>query len=148
MEYCEGKTLRAVLDEDWKQNEMRRVKWIWQIIDALKYLHDNKIIHRDLKPANIFLDKNNDIKIGDLGLATTVQSKAKATEATGKNPTPIMSEMGSKSISAVGMSRSDSKQITTGIGTRLYCSPEQASNTKYDYTVTLEKNNLHVLTST
>jgi serine/threonine protein kinase len=27
------------------------------------------MMHRDLKPQNIFLDKNNNVKLGDFGLA-------------------------------------------------------------------------------
>ena len=34
---------------------------------ALKYLHTNNIIHRDIKSANIFIDENNNIKLGDFG---------------------------------------------------------------------------------
>ena len=43
--------------------------WIIQIAKGLFYLHKNNIIHRDLKSENIFLDSNNNIKIGDLGIA-------------------------------------------------------------------------------
>jgi len=49
--------------------------WIWliQIIQGLKYLHDNKIMHRDLKCANIFLTKNGILKLGDLNVSKIVK---------------------------------------------------------------------------
>ena len=43
--------------------------WIIQILQGLKYLHDNKIMHRDLKCANIFLMKNGLLKLGDLNVS-------------------------------------------------------------------------------
>lgn len=44
-----------------------RKKIIFNIVKGLKYLHDKNIIHRDLKPSNILINKNNSVKIGDLG---------------------------------------------------------------------------------
>jgi polo-like kinase 1 len=41
-----------------------------QLIDAVEYMHDQCVIHRDLKLGNLFLDKDLNIKVGDLGLAT------------------------------------------------------------------------------
>ena len=32
-------------------------------------LHQKGVLHRDLKTANIFLDDQNDVRIGDFGLA-------------------------------------------------------------------------------
>lgn len=46
-----------------------------QILIGCIYLHDQKIIHRDLKLGNLFLDDNMNVKIGDFGLATTVESE-------------------------------------------------------------------------
>jgi len=40
------------------------------VLEALNYLHNQGgLIHRDLKPLNIFLDKKNNVKLGDFGLA-------------------------------------------------------------------------------
>ena len=32
-------------------------------------MHSKRIMHRDLKPANIFIDNDNNLKVGDLGLS-------------------------------------------------------------------------------
>jgi len=46
-----------------------------QLVLAVRYMHDKNVIHRDLKLGNLFLDKNIEIKVGDLGLATRVEDK-------------------------------------------------------------------------
>lgn len=43
--------------------------YTYQILRGLLYLHSAGVVHRDLKPSNIFINSNNDIKIGDLGHA-------------------------------------------------------------------------------
>lgn len=43
--------------------------WIIQILEGLKYLHENNIMHRDLKCANLFLMKNGLLKLGDLNVS-------------------------------------------------------------------------------
>ena len=55
-------------------------KYIRQLITGFSHLHANQIIHRDLKPANLFLDKNNNIKIGDFGFAIKVADAKKQTK--------------------------------------------------------------------
>ena len=44
--------------------------YIIQLLDALKYLHEECVIHRDLKLGNLFVDGNMQVKVGDFGLAT------------------------------------------------------------------------------
>ena len=39
---------------------------------GLRDLHARKILHRDIKTMNVFLGENKSIKIGDLGVARTM----------------------------------------------------------------------------
>jgi len=41
--------------------------YIYQVAQALIYLHDKRVIHRDIKPENILLSLNNCIKLSDFG---------------------------------------------------------------------------------
>ena len=49
-------------------------KFFIQIVNAIKFLHDNNIIHRDIKPENILLFDNNVVKLCDFGLSVKCES--------------------------------------------------------------------------
>ena len=49
-------------------------KFFIQIVNAIKFLHDNNIIHRDIKPENILLFDNNVVKLCDFGLSIKCES--------------------------------------------------------------------------
>lgn len=46
-----------------------------QILDAIKYMHDNGVVHRDIKPENILLDDKLRIQITDFGTARILEKK-------------------------------------------------------------------------
>ena len=45
---------------------------IYQTLKAIKFIHSADIIHRYLKPFNIFINSDCHIKLGDFGLARTL----------------------------------------------------------------------------
>ena len=73
MEYCDGGDLFQYIEKNKKKKIKLKEKVVWQIfiqmILGLYSIHKKKILHRDLKSQNIFLTKNLDIKIGDLGVS-------------------------------------------------------------------------------
>ena len=78
MEYCDDQNLNVFMEKHKEKNELIEEKIIYNIIKqiclGLKEIHSKKIIHRDLKPENIFMNKNNEIKIGDFGISKELNS--------------------------------------------------------------------------
>ena len=71
MEYCDGLTLEKYIQQHLDKGIERKTIYSFtlQLLKSLSKIHSGGIIHRDIKPSNIFI-KNDQIKIGDFGLAT------------------------------------------------------------------------------
>ena len=42
---------------------------MFQLLNGVKYIHDNFILHRDIKPANILITNKGEVKLADFGLS-------------------------------------------------------------------------------
>jgi serine/threonine-protein kinase len=69
MEWCEGRLLRKILDEEGKLPHDRAIRIAIEVLNALDYIHANGVVHRDLKPENIMVDADDKIKLIDFGIA-------------------------------------------------------------------------------
>lgn len=70
MEYVEGKTLQAFIEQKVTVEENNAVKIAIQLCDIFEYLHHRQIIHRDIKPSNIMLTTDGKyVKVIDFGLS-------------------------------------------------------------------------------
>ena len=68
MEYIDGVTLKEFLATN--PDDKVRHKIIFELLDAMAYMHSKQIIHRDLKPSNILIASNGcNVKVIDFGLA-------------------------------------------------------------------------------
>ena len=66
--YMEGGDLSGFLKREGIPSKELTIKFMTQIISAVKYCHKKGILHRDIKLNNILIDKNMDIKLTDFGL--------------------------------------------------------------------------------
>ena len=65
--------LTGLLDVAYKFTEVE-IKCIFrQLLEALRYMHDQKYVHRDIKSSNILIDHNFRLKLADFGLARSIE---------------------------------------------------------------------------
>ncbi|MGH9443961.1 MAG: protein kinase domain-containing protein [Thermoanaerobaculia bacterium] len=111
LELVEGPTLQDRIEEGPIPVE-EAVPIARQIAEALEAAHEKGIVHRDLKPANVKVNREDQVKVLDFGLA-----KALDPEVSGVFSSPNLTQSPTLSIGT---------QAGMILGTAPYMSPEQA----------------------
>ena len=69
MEFVDGRTLKAVVQQDGPLEPARAIALTTQILRAARFAHKRGIIHRDFKPHNVIVDAEDRAKVTDFGIA-------------------------------------------------------------------------------
>jgi polo-like kinase 1 len=74
LELCHNQSMNEMIRRRKRLTEPEAAYYMLQIVEAVEYMHQTCVIHRDMKLGNLFLDKDLNIKVGDLGLATKLET--------------------------------------------------------------------------
>uniref|UniRef100_A0A914M9N4 Serine/threonine-protein kinase PLK n=1 Tax=Meloidogyne incognita TaxID=6306 RepID=A0A914M9N4_MELIC len=93
LELCSRRSLMELHKRRRAVTEPEARYFTHQIVLACHYLHSMRVIHRDLKLGNLFLNEDMQVKIGDFGLATTLNHEGERKKTLCGTPNYIAPEM-------------------------------------------------------
>ncbi|MDR1675344.1 MAG: serine/threonine protein kinase, partial [Tannerella sp.] len=83
MEHIQGCSLKYMLDtQGGPLPEKKVLKYIYQIGQALNFVHQKNILHLDIKPSNILIDKRNNARLIDFGVSKRYDIEQQETSTT------------------------------------------------------------------
>jgi serine/threonine protein kinase len=86
MEYVEGQDLHQLVVGNGPLDYETAADFVAQVANGLQHAHEMGLVHRDIKPANCLVDRNNTVKLLDMGLAKlTEDDQASLTMANEEN---------------------------------------------------------------
>lgn len=69
MELGTGNDLQSLIKAEQWPDWRKSTRLVVQILQALRFAHQQGVVHRDIKPANILLDQRGDVVVTDFGVA-------------------------------------------------------------------------------
>lgn len=88
MEFVPNGSVEELLNRQGKLPPQRALDIARQAAQGLQYAELKGIVHRDIKPGNLMLGAGEAIKIGDLGIARTIDDSGRANQRDGVSGSP------------------------------------------------------------
>jgi mitogen-activated protein kinase 1/3 len=73
LEYADS-DLKKILKSSLNLDFLHIQTIVYNLLCAIKYLHESKVLHRDIKPANILVNEDCSVKLCDYGLARSISN--------------------------------------------------------------------------
>lgn len=77
LDYASNGELLTLIKKYGTLNEDCTRYYAVQLLDAIKFMHDNGVIHRDIKPENVLLDDRMRLQITDFGTARLLEKRSR-----------------------------------------------------------------------
>ncbi|MCX7638691.1 MAG: protein kinase [Cyclobacteriaceae bacterium] len=72
--YCEKGSLASVLSREGPMSELAIAEVLYQVANALDYLHSKKILHQDIKPDNVLISDEGKYLLTDFGISSRLRN--------------------------------------------------------------------------
>lgn len=82
MEYISGCSLKYMMDKEGVLPEVKVLRYVRQIGDALQFVHEKNILHLDIKPSNILIDSSGKARLIDFGVSKRYDIEQQETSTT------------------------------------------------------------------
>ncbi len=93
MEYINGLSAEQTVMNKGPYHITQATDILIRLASALDSAHQHNIIHRDIKPGNILVDKNNNVKLGDFGMAINTNNQPSGLDIFAGTPMTIATEI-------------------------------------------------------
>lgn len=118
MEYVEGKDLHQLVKENGPLPYNSAADYIAQVASGLQHAHEMGLVHRDIKPANCLVDKNQVVKLLDMGLARIKDDEGSLTMDNNENVLGTADYLAPEQ--ALNSHKADSRSDIYSLGCTLY----------------------------
>jgi serine/threonine-protein kinase len=119
MELLEGRTLRALLEQDAHMPWKEALRIVRHACLALEVAHAHGIVHRDINPENVFVTDRREVKLIDFGLAKSADEVADH-ELDGSGPLTLFGTPEYMAPEQVAGGRVDQRADLYALGSVLY----------------------------